>query len=115
MSRSPDAPRATPPELEGHLDFRTDVHTGARTYVVATRQERPNLPEATCPFCPGGLEAPEPYEVRWFPNRWPAMPDARCEVVLYTPRHDATFWSLGEHIVRLLLNLSAADSRRQRR
>jgi UDPglucose--hexose-1-phosphate uridylyltransferase len=65
------------------------------TFVVGSRQTRPNLPEEVCPFCPGGIEAPEPYEVRWFPNRWPAMPDERCEVVLYTPRHDATFWELG--------------------
>jgi UDPglucose--hexose-1-phosphate uridylyltransferase len=43
----------------------------------------------------GGVEAPEPYDVRWFPNRWPAMDGERCEVVLYTSDHDATFWSLG--------------------
>ena len=71
-------------------DLRIDVHTGAHTYVVASRQERPNLPDAECPFCPGGLEAPAPYDVRCFPNRWPAMPDGRCEVVLYTPDLDAT-------------------------
>jgi UDPglucose--hexose-1-phosphate uridylyltransferase len=33
--------------------------------------------------------------VRAFTNRWPSLPDNRCEVVLYTPDHDATFWSLG--------------------
>ena len=76
-------------------DLRTDELTGVRTFVVDSRQDRPNLPAAGCPFCPGGLEAPEHYDVRWFPNRWPAMPDDRCEVVLYTPQHDATFWSLG--------------------
>ena len=76
------AESAAPPAV----DLRTDVHTGARTYVVRSRQVRPNLPSAGCPFCPGGLEAPEPYDVRWFANRWPAMPDGRCEVVLYTPR-----------------------------
>jgi UDPglucose--hexose-1-phosphate uridylyltransferase len=76
-------------------DLRVDVHTGARTYVVGSRQVRPNLPPTVCPFCPGGLEAPEDYAVRWFRNRWPAMPDDRCEVILYTPEHDATFWSLG--------------------
>jgi UDPglucose--hexose-1-phosphate uridylyltransferase len=65
------------------------------TFVVGSRQARPNLPDETCPFCPGGIEAPEPYQVRWFPNRWPAMPDDRCEVILYTPRHDATFADLG--------------------
>lgn len=75
--------------------LRVDPLSGAATFVVGSRQKRPNLPDATCPFCPGGLEAPEPYEVRWFANRWPAMPDERCEVILYTPSHDATFAQLG--------------------
>src|SRR4029077_16223861 len=50
------------------------------------------------------------YDVRWFPNRWPAMPDGRCEVVLYTPEHDATFWSLGPQRVRNAVELWAARS-----
>jgi UDPglucose--hexose-1-phosphate uridylyltransferase len=91
---------------------RTDPLSGAATFVVGSRQARPNLPEATCPFCPGGLEAPEPYDVRWFPNRWPAMPDGRCEVILYTPRHDATFAELGvdgaHRVVELWAERSAA-------
>jgi UDPglucose--hexose-1-phosphate uridylyltransferase len=73
----------------------TDVHTAARTFFVSSRQVRPNVPETVCPFCPGGIEAAEPYDVRWFVNRWPAMTDDRCEVILYTPEHEATFWSLG--------------------
>jgi UDPglucose--hexose-1-phosphate uridylyltransferase len=88
-------------------ELREDVHTGLRTYVVGSRQARPNLPELTCPFCPGGLEAPEPYDVRWFPNRWPAMPAERCEVILYTPEHDATFWSLGKDGARRVVDLWA--------
>lgn len=59
------------------------------------RQQRPNRPEQDCPFCVGGLEAPEPYDVRAFVNRWPSFPDDRCEVVLYSPDHDATMWSIG--------------------
>jgi UDPglucose--hexose-1-phosphate uridylyltransferase len=82
-------------------DLRSDVHTGARTYVVRSRQVRPNLPETTCPFCPGGLEAPEAYDVRWFKNRWPAMPDDRC---------DATFWSLGARGARKIVDLWAERS-----
>jgi UDPglucose--hexose-1-phosphate uridylyltransferase len=99
-----------PPEPDGRGDLRIDVHTGAVTFVVASRQERPNLPEVTCPFCPGGLEAPEEYDVRWFVNRWPAMPDGRCEVVLYTPQHDATFWSLGVEGARKVVDLWAERS-----
>ncbi len=55
-------------------DLRTDGHTGLRTFVVDSRQDRPNLPSTSCPFCPGGLEAPEAYDVALVPNRWPAMP-----------------------------------------
>jgi UDPglucose--hexose-1-phosphate uridylyltransferase len=88
-------------------DLRIDPHTGAPTYVVASRQERPNLPDLGCPFCPGGLEAPEPYEIRWFENRWPAMPGGRCEIVLYTSQHDATFSSLGMAGARKVVDLWA--------
>ena len=41
--------------------------------MVGHRQARPNLPSDGCPFCVGGLEAPDPYDVRWFANRWPAL------------------------------------------
>ena len=92
-------------------ELRTDVHTGFQTYLVGSRQKRPNLPALGCPFCPGGLEAPEPYDVRWFVNRWPAMPDDRCEVVLYTPEHDATFWSLGAAGARRVPRGSSSPTR----
>lgn len=85
-----------------------DPLTRQHTVVVASRQGRPNLPTSECPFCPGGLESPEPYDVRWFTNRWPAMPDDRCEVVLYTPEHDAQFWTLGTTGARRVVDLWAA-------
>jgi UDPglucose--hexose-1-phosphate uridylyltransferase len=94
------------------VDRRTDSHTGALTFVVGSRQDRPNLPETGCPFCPGGLDAPDPYDVRWFVNRWPSMPDGRCEVVLYTPRHDASFWALGEEGATRVVELWAERSAR---
>jgi UDPglucose--hexose-1-phosphate uridylyltransferase len=87
--------------------YRVDPLTGDVAYVVAARQDRPNLPWTGCPFCPGGIEAPEPYDVRWFPNRWPAIPDGRCEVVLYTPEHDASFASLGADGARRVVDLWA--------
>jgi UDPglucose--hexose-1-phosphate uridylyltransferase len=89
---------------------RVDVHSGALTYVVESRQVRPNLPSTTCPFCPGGLEAPDDYDVRWFRNRWPAMPGDRCDVVLYTSEHDATFWSLGAAGARKVVDVWAERS-----
>jgi UDPglucose--hexose-1-phosphate uridylyltransferase len=96
--------------VTGLADLRVDPHSGALTFVVGSRQTRPNLPDELCPFCPGGTEAPEPYEVRWFPNRWPALPDERCEVILYTPRHDATFWGLGEAGAHRVVDLWAERS-----
>ena len=88
-------------------DVRVDPHLGTVVHVVGTRQARPNLPSTGCPFCPGGLEAPEPYDVRWFTNRWPAMPGDRCDVVLYTSEHDATFASLGVPGARKVIDLWA--------
>lgn len=85
----------------------TDSLTGAKVVVNASRQTRPNLPSTSCPFCPGGLEAPEPYDVRWFKNRWPAMPAETCEVVLYAQQHDASFWSLGVAGARRVVDLWA--------
>src|SRR6187455_734036 len=55
-----------------HGSTHTDPYLGTVVHVVASRQARPNLPSTGCPFCVGGLEAPEPYDVRSFPNRWPA-------------------------------------------
>ncbi len=88
-------------------ELRIDPYTGTAVHVVEARQDRPNLPSTGCPFCVGGLEAPGPYDVFWFPNRWPAMGDDRCEVVLYTSEHDATFWSLGVDGIRKVIDLWA--------
>ena len=87
--------------------LRRDPMTGTTTVVVGSRQDRPNLPPGQCPFCVGGLEAPEPYDVRWFVNRWPALDAARAEVVLYTPDHDQTFWGLGMSGARRVVDLWA--------
>lgn len=89
-------------------DLRVDRHTGVPTYIIGSRQSRPNRPTLeSCPFCPGGLEAPTGYETRWFANRWPALPDERCEVILYTSEHDATLWSLGGAGARRVIDLWA--------
>jgi UDPglucose--hexose-1-phosphate uridylyltransferase len=90
---------------------RVDPLTGTPVIVVPERQGRPHGgPE--CPFCPGGIEAPAPYRVRWFANRWPALPDDRCEVVLYTPDHDAGLAEIGvkgaEEVVELWAQRTAA-------
>jgi UDPglucose--hexose-1-phosphate uridylyltransferase len=86
-----------------------DGLTGAEVVVVGARQDRPQAHESTdgCPFCPGGLEAPEPYQVRWFANRWPPLPGGRAEIVLYSPTHEASFASLGATGVRRVVDLWA--------
>jgi len=81
--------------------------TGAVVQVVAARQGRPNRPAGGCPFCVGGIESPEPYTVRAFPNRWPSFPDDRCEVVLYGSEHGETLAGLGVDRARLVVDLWA--------
>jgi UDPglucose--hexose-1-phosphate uridylyltransferase len=88
-------------------DVRIDELSGATVVVAGTRQHRPNRPGSACPFCVGGAEAPEPYRVRAFVNRWPSLPDDRCEVVLYTPEHDQTFPGLGLDGARRVVDLWA--------
>ena len=84
---------------------RRDPYLDTVVHIVESRQGRPNLPADGCPFCVGGLEAPEPYDVKAFPNRWPALGEGNCEVVLYTPHHDATFHGLGHAGVRKVVDL----------
>lgn len=90
----------------------TDPLTGRQVIIVPERQSRPNLPDEGCPFCVGGREAPEPYDVRWFPNRWPSLGDGRAEVVLFSPDHDASLGTLPvaevERVVELWALRSAA-------
>lgn len=84
---------------------RFDPSTGARVHIVAARQSRPNLPTSDCPFCVGGIESPEPYDVKSFANRWPALEIGACEVVLYSSEHDATMASLGNSGIRKVIDL----------
>jgi len=97
--------------VPGGEDVRVDPLTGVVVVVAGGRQGRPDLSAGVepdgCPFCPGGLEAPEPYRTRWFPNRWPPLPDGRAELLLYTPGHDAPMWSLGVDAVTDVVDLWA--------
>lgn len=108
-------------------ELRFDPLTREWVNVVGARQHRPNLPTTGCPFCPGGLEAPEPYDTRWFPNRWPAYESGapidlaaaeaagvevlpavgRAEVILYSPVHDGSLGSLGVGQIRKVVDLWA--------
>jgi UDPglucose--hexose-1-phosphate uridylyltransferase len=103
-------------------ELRYDRLTGEWVGIAGARQGRPNRPPANgCPFCVGGLEAPEPYEVKAFPNRWPMFAPGEpveltgdvvpargaSEVVLYSPEHDASLGSLGVEHVRRVVDLWA--------
>ncbi|MBA2608718.1 MAG: DUF4931 domain-containing protein [Actinobacteria bacterium] len=89
-------------------DTEVDPLTGRRVTIVGNRQARPNLPaDDHCPFCPGGLEAPEPYETRWFENRWPPLPDGRAQVLLYSADHDASMATLAPTQARAVVDLWA--------
>ena len=107
MEAGPGNPPGTP---DGPVsEFRLDVLTSTPVVLVRARQGRPNLPrtitKAECPFCPGGLEAPEPYVVRWFKNRWPPLPDGRAEIVLFSPEHDESLGSLPAEQVERVVTL----------
>src|SRR5882757_3216041 len=112
-------------------ELRFDPLTREWVNIVGSRQTRPNLPTSGCPFCVGGLEAPDPYDVRWFANRWPALaPDApvdfpaaeaagttsvpavgACEVVLFSPDHDESLSTLPLGQVRKVVDLWAERTR----
>jgi len=102
------------PEAPQAIHKRVDAFTGDWVGIAPARNTRPLDTAAAidgrCPFCPGGTEVPFPYEAAVFDNRFPSFrPDpppppeldgptgpagGRCEVVLYTHRHDASFGDL---------------------
>ena len=89
------------------MELRIDPLTGIQVQVTGSRQKRPNRPTGECPFCVGGVEAPDPYDVKAFTNRWPSFPDDRCEVVLFSPDHDSELRTLPPGHVRQVVDLWA--------
>ena len=80
----------------------------------------------SCPLCPGGIELPFSYEAAVFENRFPSLvadppaPPAdelaapargRCEMVVYTSRHDTCFGQLAPVELGRLLALWIDRSR----
>jgi len=122
--------------LEPHVaavEMRHDPMVDEWVAVATHRQNRSHLPPADeCPLCPSTVdrltEIPAPdYEVVVFENRSPsfaAHPAAleslpagdptvrrpatgRCEVVCFTSDHDASFGTLDEERVRLIVDVWA--------
>lgn len=110
---------------------RYDPTTGEWVTFATHRQSRTyKPPEDYCPLCPtrpGGAETEIPYpsfEVVTFDNRFPSFSGhppppsvdgtdlspveaaaGRCEVVVYSDDHDATFSDLDEERVRMLVDV----------
>jgi UDPglucose--hexose-1-phosphate uridylyltransferase len=92
-------------------ELRLDPLTGDQIAMAEHRQGRTFRPAAdSCPLCPSrpgrATEIPAPsYDVVVFQNRFPAMPagHGRCEVVCFTPEHEASFASLSPRRARTVL------------
>ncbi|KPV64786.1 MAG: galactose-1-phosphate uridylyltransferase [Candidatus Bathyarchaeota archaeon BA1] len=109
------------------MELRWDPILREWVIVSGKRKERPVLDTARCPFCPGSEEVPSGgWKVLALPNKYPALspdpspPDAKadspyrcrrtkgfCEVVLYTPQHDATLAELDTAHIKDLIDLWA--------
>jgi len=119
--------RALPERARGG-ELRRDPLTGEWIIVATHRQGRTHLPSNDrCPLCPSSperaTEIPCPdYEVVVFENRFPSLAGVasvtldgdgelfatrpsvgRCEIVCFTPDHDASFADLPPERVRTVL------------
>jgi len=107
------------------MELRWDPIMAQWIIVSGKRGKRPLLPEGYCPFCPGSKEVPEKgWTVLSLPNAFPALspnpplPDVEgdrlyrsmpskgvCEVLIYTPRHDACLADLTVENIRAVVDL----------
>ncbi|MET8247071.1 galactose-1-phosphate uridylyltransferase [Streptomyces sp. NPDC005202] len=93
-------------------EIRRDVLLGDSVAVASHRQSRTYHPPADeCPLCPSRgdrmSEIPDSsYDVVVFENRFPSLAgdSGRCEVMCFTPDHDASFADLTEEQARLVLD-----------
>jgi UDPglucose--hexose-1-phosphate uridylyltransferase len=114
--------RTASTDVEG-IHMRFDLGSAEWVAISPARNVRPLdsadvSRETACPICPGNIELPFSYEAAVFENRFPSFvadppaPSAnplaarsrgRCEVVVYTPRHEVSFGALSvEEMGRLL-------------
>lgn len=94
--------------------------------IASHRQNRPNMPKGTCPFCPGSGKVPDSYDVLKYDNDFPALSQTppemdfpvsaehgdlykvkpaygKCEVILFTSDHNSSLCKLpAEHIDKLV-------------
>ena len=107
----PRMPGPQPPRGRPEWGIRWDALAGEWVVIAAARQDRTFLPPADqCPLDPSGpgqlTEIPaDSYDVVVFENRFPSLaePLGRCEVVCFTPDHDASFAALSPRRVRTVI------------
>ncbi|AJC57893.1 galactose-1-phosphate uridylyltransferase [Streptomyces sp. 769] len=93
-------------------EVRADPLLGDAVAIASHRQGRTYHPPADeCPLCPSRegrhTEIPaDAYDVAVFENRFPSLAGdhGRCEVVCFTPDHDASFADLTEDQAALVLD-----------
>jgi UDPglucose--hexose-1-phosphate uridylyltransferase len=94
--------------MDGMSELRWHALLREWVSVAAHRQDRPQMPAAWCPFCPGSGRVPDDYDVHLYPNDFAAFrldnppflaepglftaTGARgaTDVVLYHPAHNLT-------------------------
>lgn len=92
------------------------------TMVAANRQNRPHLPHNNCPFCPQSKQVPPNFDVLVYNNDFPVLSHSppplqpynnqvyhnavaygKCEVILYSPNHQARLQDLSiPHLTKLV-------------
>ncbi|MBB5120080.1 galactose-1-phosphate uridylyltransferase [Streptomyces eurocidicus] len=104
-------PRPLRPD-PGTPEIRHDPLLGDDVVIAAHRQTRTHHPPSdACPLCPtrpgaAPTEIPAPgYDVVVLDNRFPSLTGdlGHCEVVCFTPDHDASFADLGPEHAALVL------------
>jgi UDPglucose--hexose-1-phosphate uridylyltransferase len=104
-------------------ELRWDPFIKDWTMVASNRQSRPQMPKDWCPFCPSSGNVPD-YDVLKYDNDFPALstspgePDpvgtdffrtapnyGKCEVILYSPKHQALMTELSDDHMEKLVNL----------
>ncbi len=108
-------------------ELRYNPLTKDYVMIASHRQNRPQMPKDWCPFCPGSGNVPDSYDVFKYDNDFPALsteppePDpvttelyktapsyGKCEVILYSPDHNALLHQLSDEHVRKLVELWTA-------
>ncbi|UCH02071.1 MAG: galactose-1-phosphate uridylyltransferase [Candidatus Bathyarchaeota archaeon] len=107
------------------MELRWDHILSEWIIVSGERNKRPFLPKDFCPFCPGAEEIPQNgWKVLSLPNRFsalmadPPLPDVTsrrllyskpskglCEVIIYTPHHNASLAKLSVEHIRSVIEL----------